>query len=175
MVELHLDRRLSPRLDASDVVQEALADAAEKLGDYLRDRPLPFYQWLHRLATERLARAHRHHVTVRARSVGREQKEGPPLSDDSARRLADRLADSGTSPSQRLLRDELRQRLQAALDRMAPNDREVLVMCYLEGLGFGEIAAALGISENAAKVRHFRAMKRIREQIDREVDGETRP
>jgi RNA polymerase sigma-70 factor (ECF subfamily) len=45
---------------------------------------------------------------------------------------------------------------------MAPNDREVLVMCYLEGLPFAEIAAILGITEGAAKVRHVRALERIR-------------
>src|SRR5215472_17271601 len=37
MVALRLDRRLAPRLDPSDVVQEALADAVGKLDGYLRD------------------------------------------------------------------------------------------------------------------------------------------
>jgi RNA polymerase sigma-70 factor (ECF subfamily) len=49
MVALRLDSRLSARLDASDVVQEALIEAARKLADYERERPLPFYPWLHRL------------------------------------------------------------------------------------------------------------------------------
>ena len=39
MIAVRLDRRLAPRLDPSDVVQEALADAARRLPDYLRDRP----------------------------------------------------------------------------------------------------------------------------------------
>jgi RNA polymerase sigma-70 factor (ECF subfamily) len=43
MVALRLDRRLAARVDPSDVVQEALADAAKKLAGYLRDRPLAFY------------------------------------------------------------------------------------------------------------------------------------
>ncbi len=43
MIALRLDDRLAARVDASDVVQEALADAARKLADYARDRPLPFY------------------------------------------------------------------------------------------------------------------------------------
>ena len=54
MVALRLDRRLAARVDPSDVVQEALADAARKLDGYLRDRPLPFYPWLRQLAGERL-------------------------------------------------------------------------------------------------------------------------
>src|SRR3954467_2141545 len=76
MVGLRLDRRLAPRLDASDIVQEALADAGVKLEEYLRDPPLPFYPWLHRLAAEHLAQAHRHHLTAQARAVGREQTGG---------------------------------------------------------------------------------------------------
>src|SRR6476619_211078 len=62
MVEVRLDRRLAPRVDPSDVVQEALADAAARLDDYLRDRPLPYYPWLRRLAWIRLDRIHRRHT-----------------------------------------------------------------------------------------------------------------
>jgi RNA polymerase sigma-70 factor (ECF subfamily) len=167
MVALRLDRRLDP----SDVVQEALADAAGKLDDYLRDRPLPFYPWLHRLAAERLTQAHRYHLKAQARAVGREHPGGLPSPDGSVAQLADRLAASGTSPSQRLLRDELRQRLREALARLAPNDREVLVMYYLEGLAFAEIAAVLGIAEGAAKVRHFRALERIRKLMEHDESG----
>jgi RNA polymerase sigma-70 factor, ECF subfamily len=39
-------------------------------------------------------------------------------------------------------------------------------MCYLEELTFAEIAASLGISEIAAKVRHFRALERVRKVIE---------
>jgi hypothetical protein len=48
MVALRLDRRLAARIDPSDVVQEALLDAARGFDDYLRRRPLPFYPWLRR-------------------------------------------------------------------------------------------------------------------------------
>jgi DNA-directed RNA polymerase specialized sigma24 family protein len=40
-VAVRLDRRLSARVDASDVVQEALAEASRRLDDYLLSRPLP--------------------------------------------------------------------------------------------------------------------------------------
>jgi hypothetical protein len=43
MVALRMDRRLRARVDPSDVVQDALADAAQELSDYLGQRPLPFY------------------------------------------------------------------------------------------------------------------------------------
>src|SRR5262249_28657392 len=66
---VRLDRRLAARVDASDVVQETLADAAARLDGYLRDRPLPFYPWLRRLAEERLADVHRGHLRAGRRSV----------------------------------------------------------------------------------------------------------
>jgi RNA polymerase sigma-70 factor (ECF subfamily) len=166
MIAVRLDRRMAARLDPSDIVQEALADAAAKLDAYLRERPLPLYPWLHRLATERLSQARRRHLKAQARTVGREHPGGLPLTDESADELAERLAARCTSPSQVLLHEELLQRLRESLSHLRFHDREVLVMCYLEGMTFAEIAAILNITENAAKVRHFRALERIRKLMD---------
>jgi RNA polymerase sigma-70 factor (ECF subfamily) len=58
MVAVRLDRRLAARIDPSDVVQEALADAGRKLSAYLRDRQLAFYPWLRRLAEILALRKH---------------------------------------------------------------------------------------------------------------------
>src|SRR5215468_951277 len=67
MIALRLDRRLWARIDPSDVLQETLAEAAQKLSDYVRRRPLPFYPWLHRLASERLLQVHRRHLQAQKR------------------------------------------------------------------------------------------------------------
>jgi RNA polymerase sigma-70 factor (ECF subfamily) len=83
-----------------------------------------------------------------------------------ARPLADRFADSGTSPSERCRREEDLRDVREALDALGPADREVLVLRHLEGRSFAEVAAALGITENAAKVRHFRALGRMRNLMD---------
>src|SRR6478672_93933 len=127
MVTVRLDRRLAARLDPSDIVQEALADAARGLDVYLRDRPVPFYPWLRRFAWERLIEANRRHLQARRRSVAREERLEMHLPDQSARALAARLLANGTSPSARLMSQELRDKVQAALDRLDPRDREVLV------------------------------------------------
>jgi len=174
MVAIRLDRRLAARVDPSDLVQETLAEADRRLDDYLRDRPLPFYPWLRRLAGERLIAAHRRHVRARHRSVEREEPWALPLPDASAVALVDRLAASGTSPSGHLLRQELRQRLRAALEQLGPHDREILVLRHLEQLSVAETAAALGISERAAKARHMRALVRLRGLFDDETREEDR-
>ena len=162
MVAVHLDRRLAARVDPSDIVQEALLDAHRDLSDYLRRRPLPVYPWLRQLAWERLLKWHRAHITVQKRSVGREEPWDLALPEESAVQLAHRLIAAGTSPSRRLIRDELRQRVRAALGSASPRDREVLVMRHLEEMSAAEIAAALGITERAAKARHTRALERLR-------------
>src|SRR6516162_2559886 len=141
MVAVHLDRRLAARVDPSDIVQEALLDAHRELSDYLRRRPLPLYPWLRQLAWERLLKWHRAHIHVQKRSVGREEPWDLALPEESAVLLAHRLIAAGTSPSRRLIRDELRQRVRAALEAMSPRDREVLVMRHLEEMTAAEIAA----------------------------------
>ena len=166
LVGFRLDRRLAARVDPSDVVQDALADAARDLGGYLRDRPLPFYPWLRRLAWERLVKLHRRHVQARRRSVLREEPAAPPLPDESALELADRLLTRAASPSEAAVREELKRRVRAALNGLPDRDREVLVMRYLEGLANAEIAAALEISEGAVKMRHLRAIGRLRSLLE---------
>jgi RNA polymerase sigma-70 factor (ECF subfamily) len=161
MVAAHIDGRLAARIDASDVVQETLVEAARKLSEYLQHRPIAFYPWLRRIAWEHLLKAHERHVTARRRSVVREQHQSPALTDASVMALADRLVAPGTSPSNRLLREELRDRVRAALSQLSAKDREVLVLRYLEQLSFGEIAEVLAIDEGAVKMRHTRALVRL--------------
>ena len=167
MVAVRLDHRLGARVDPSDVVQEALADAAGHLDDYLRDRPLPFYPWLRQFAWERVAKAHRDHIHARRRSILR---EGPdmPLPDESVRQLAHRLLASGTSPSRRLIRQEQREQVRAALAELEPRDREILVMRHLEQMETPEIAVSLGISEGAVRNRQYRALMRLRSLLEGE-------
>ena len=165
MVAVRLDRRLAARVDASDVVQEALADASQRLDDYLLSCPLPFFAWLRQLAWDRLVELHRRHLHAERRSVTREEGAAMGLSDESALHLAERLVGSGTSPSGRLMREELRDRVRSALARLSERDREVLVMRHLEQLSTEEVAAVLGISEGAVKVRLLRALERLRGRL----------
>jgi RNA polymerase sigma-70 factor (ECF subfamily) len=164
MVAVRLDPRLAPRVDPSDIVQEALADAAGRLDDYLREPPLPFYPWLRQFAWERLVKAHRRHLHARRRSVTRE--EPMPLPDESVRLLARQLLAGDTSPSRRLMRDERRAELRSALQELDPKDREVLVLRHLEQMDTAEVAAVLGLSEGAVRTRQYRALLRLRALLE---------
>jgi RNA polymerase sigma-70 factor (ECF subfamily) len=171
MISVRLDRRLAARVDPSDIIQEALADAARGLDEYLRDRPVPFYPWLRRFAWERLVEVNRRHLQARRRSVAREEPLYLHLPDQSARALIDHLLCKGTSPSGRLMSQELREKVQAALDRLEPRDREILVLRYLEQLSTAECAAALGIGVGAVKMRHLRALQRLRAELGEDEES----
>ena len=163
MVAFHLDPRLSARLDASDVVQETLTEAAEQIREYVQQRPLPFYAWLRQIAWRRLVHQHVRHLWTAKRSVNREQEADLPLSDPSALELARQLQGPTTGPSTAMIHQEQTERLRAALQQLRMRDREVLVLRYIEQLSAQEIAAIMGITAAAVNMRHMRALDRLRE------------
>src|SRR5262249_49058438 len=104
MITVRLDRRLAARVDPSDIVQEALADAARGLDDYLRDRPVPFYPWLRRFAWERLVEVNPPPVPAPPRSGVRAERAEVRAPEQSAPAPAQRPVDQGNQPHPRALR-----------------------------------------------------------------------
>src|SRR5205814_1563035 len=109
--------------------------------------------WLRRLAWERLVKLRRQHLGASKRSVAREQQGSLGLNDESVSQLVSLLAGSATSPSHQLMRAEQQTWVREALAELDEEDREVLVMRYLEGLSCREIAAVLEIGDGAARMR----------------------
>jgi RNA polymerase sigma-70 factor (sigma-E family) len=64
-------------------------------------------------------------------------------------------------------RSDLRISLQEALGTLAPIDRAVLVLRYLEDLSVDEVAGLLDLSPGAVKNRSMRALARMRERSPR--------
>lgn len=165
MIGVHMDTRLAARIDPSDVIQEAVIEVARRLPAYLKQRECAFYPWLRRIAWERLVWLHRHHIEARRRSVEREMDWEASLPDESVVQLADLLQASQTSPSRHVVREELRQRVRAALRALGPQDRGILVLRHLEQLAMKEIAEVLGVTLFAAQSRYRRAMERLHERL----------
>jgi RNA polymerase sigma-70 factor, ECF subfamily len=162
MVVARFDQRLSARVDPSDVLQDGLADAGRRLPDFLRDRPMPFFCWLRRLVLQRLGAWRRFHLESQSRSVAR---DGAPICssiDGSQLRAIDGLAGSAISPSDAAIRDEERARMRTALASLDEGDRQVLMLRYEDQLSFAEIAVKLGAGLSAVKMRHLRALERLR-------------
>jgi RNA polymerase sigma-70 factor (ECF subfamily) len=174
MVHVQLDARLQARVDPSDVVQDAMIEAARRFTAYLSERPLPFYPWLRQIALDRIGRVHRNHLRIARRDVRRETALAPLLPDDSIEQLADRVLYHGSDPAQRLSRKETGEQIRQALGRLASEDREVLVLRFLEHLSAAEAAAVLGVSEAALRMRQLRALQRFQKLIADLIASEDR-
>ncbi len=156
VVSCRIDPRLRPRVDPSDVVQEAQVEAVRRIHEFLGDPAVPFRLWLRQLTCDRLVMLRRRHVGAARRSVQREQT----LPDDPLAADFTRLASTST-PSQHLQGEELARRVRSAIGRLADADREILLLRSLEGLSFAEAAQLLGIDSAAARKRHARALLRL--------------
>jgi RNA polymerase sigma-70 factor, ECF subfamily len=164
MVHLRLSRRLSRRVDDSDVVQEALAECAGRLPDYFAEPKLPFYLWLRHMTGLKLSEIHRRHLGTQLRDVDREvtlHRGGLPEADSVS--LAAHLLGQLTTPSKAAIKAETRLVVQEALNNMDPIDREVLALKHFEQLSISEIAEVLGLSKAGAGSRYLRAIKRLKE------------
>jgi RNA polymerase sigma-70 factor (ECF subfamily) len=165
MVDARIDPRLRGRIDPSDVIQETLAAASQKMDRYLAEQPIPFYPWLRQIAWEKLVHLHDRHLRAAKRSVAREQIARPGISDESVMDLTRQFVGGASSPSAAAVRNELRQRVRQSLDALSEGDREVLLLRYLEQLSSKEIGAIMGVSEAAVNMRHMRALERMRKTL----------
>ncbi len=163
MVELRIDSRVRARLDASDVLQEAFLDVAHDLEAYLADPKLPPLLWMRLHVGRRLTTLHRQHLGTKMRDAGMEiSLYRDALPEASSAALASMLLGKHTSPTQAALRAERLLRVQEALNTLDPIDREVLALRHFEQLSRTETAEVLGISQEAAAKRYFRALKRLK-------------
>jgi RNA polymerase sigma-70 factor (ECF subfamily) len=135
--------------DARDVVQETYLRAYRGLARFRGDAK--FSTWLYRIT----ANCASTHLDRRRRHRHEE------LTDDLA--VGDPVA--AHDPEHRAEQAMVRDRLQVALRALPPRLRAVVVLRDVYDLPHEAIAAELGISESAAKVRLHRARRTLREDV----------
>ena len=166
MIDLRLDPAIVQRVDASDVVQEVLLEASRRLPDYLRAPAMPFHLWLRHIAKDHLIDAHRRHHQAQKRGVNREQPiHRPAWAERSSLELAAQLLDQELTPATAAIQHELQRKLQAAIEQLGDDDREIILMRHFEQLANQEVAATLGLTEAAASMRYLRAVRRLRDLL----------
>ncbi|MCC6784242.1 MAG: RNA polymerase sigma factor [Planctomycetes bacterium] len=150
---IHLIWRLlgwpSQAADIEDVLQDVLLCAWSKRV-HLREAGA-FAGWLRRIAVNK-ARNHARGALRRSR----------------------RIALAGFAPGDEpvgLGPDPVDAALREALLALRHQDREVLVLHYLEGHAPAEIAVLLGVRRNAIEARLSRARRRLRERLGEDDDG----
>jgi RNA polymerase sigma-70 factor (ECF subfamily) len=133
---------------AHDVTQDVFVRAFERLPQFRHDAKLG--TWLHRIAVTVTL-----NVLRKQRSI---QRRELPL--ESAREI----------PSEaHALEPDQRERLRAALEQLPEELRLVMIMYDVEGYAHDEIAAALGISAGACRMRLLRARENMRTLLS--LDG----
>src|SRR3954462_10742953 len=126
--------------DARDVVQETYLRAYKGIGRFRGDAQ--FTTWLYRIT----ANCANTHLAKRRRHRHDELTDSTPVIDRDAER----------DPQASALASSLRDGLTVALDALPPKLRAVVVLRDVYDLPHEAIAAELGISETAAKVRLHR-------------------
>jgi RNA polymerase sigma factor (sigma-70 family) len=138
--------------EAEDAAQEGFVKAYRALG---RFRPgAPFRPWLLQIVANE-ARNRRRSAGRRVGLVLRAAAEDPS-------------GGAAPSPEGTVLAGERRETLLAALDRLRPEDRDVLGCRYLLELSEEETAAALDLRRGTVKSRTARALERLRAELGEE-------
>lgn len=80
----------------------------------------------------------------------------------------DHLPDESTQNIEgKCIYDEDIQRLAGLIDRLEPDEQQFIYLRYTEDMGYGELGRLLGISEDAAKKRGQRLVKKLRDLYER--------
>jgi len=164
---------LRAKVDASDLVQQTLLEAYRDFPQFRGTTEAEWLAWLRRILAHNAANFVRRYKGTDKRQARREVALAGP-GDGSAARGAAEPADRGESPSQQLLRKERELLLADALDRLAPDHREVIMLRNLQRLSFQEVADRLGRSRPAAQMLWMRAVQKLQEVLS-EMDAESRP
>lgn len=169
MIQLRLDNRVQRRVDVSDVLQDVMIEANRRLQTYLENAPMAFHLWIRQIARDRIIDAHRRHAVSAKRSVEREMSLTAPANvDHSSIELAGRLCDNELTPAAAATQREIAAQLESAVHQLRDQDREIILMRHYEQLSNLEIAQSLGLTEPATSMRYLRALRRLRELLQKQ-------
>lgn len=160
LAEVHLGRRLRVKADPADLVQETFLQAHRAFADFRGATPAELLAWLQQILASRLAKLVRRYYGTRARDLRVEEDFA-----DSSAAVAAALVDPGSSPSTRAARGDEAVRVAAALERLTPDQRQVIVFRQIEGLPFARVGELMGRSEDAATQLWLRALRSLREGL----------
>ena len=159
-------RMVGDRDLAADLTQDAMIKVIEGLGSY--DGRAKLSTWMIRVTmnvclSKLRAEKVRRHVSLDAPS----SPERHPSGRGSGAAYAPRVDNEGEPVGLgRVERDEVRQRVAAALHRVAPEQRAILVLRDCRGLDYDQIAEVLSVPVGTVKSRLFRARSALRDVLE---------
>ena len=146
--------------EAEDCVQETYVRAWFALAQFRG--PAGFATWLCRIATNE-ALMRRRHLARRWTSIGSTGDE------TAAASRPDEIQSTAPGPAAQLHERQIRQLLEAAIDKLPDGCRDAFVLREVEQMTVAETAACLGIEEGAVKTRVHRARKLLQRSLHDEL------
>lgn len=141
--------------DAEEVVQETFLRAYRRLSGF--ESRSSFKTWVYRIATNvSLDLIQRRQRSAQAAPYDPESEAAPEML----------LASEAPDPERMVLSEEAGRRLARAMQHLSPVERAALVLRHFEGLSIEEIGKSLGLKRENAKNSVFRAVKKIRQQLE---------
>src|SRR5438128_1988927 len=155
-------RLLNEPGDASDVVQEVFLKVFRNVCHFRRQSSLK--TWIYRITVNEAHNQRRWFFRHRSREVG---------FDDQPEQTRKRpVADSAKSPFDYVFDREKHMLIEAALARINPVFREVVVLRDIEGLSYEEISEVLQISLGTVKSRIMRGRESLRDELTGRLEPE---
>jgi RNA polymerase sigma-70 factor (ECF subfamily) len=163
LARMQLGQQFQGKLDASDVVQQALLEAHRQRHHFQGETTRQLLAWLRRILSGTLTDALRALGRLK-RGAGRECSLEAAL-DESAERLEAWVAAEQSSPSEQADRNEQITRLAAALDTLPDAQRTALVLRYCQGWSVADISAHLGRTPTAVAGLLKRGVRQLRDLL----------
>jgi RNA polymerase sigma-70 factor (ECF subfamily) len=153
-----LDERVAGKVDPSDVVQQALLASFAGFDQFRGTTVEDLKAWLVAIVRNEARQAGRFWSQDR-REVGREQR----LPAESGSRPG--LEGSSSDPGEKVERRERTRNVLAAVEKLPPEEAELVRLRNFEGMTFAEIAGRLGCSETTARERWVAALEQLRDIV----------
>jgi RNA polymerase sigma-70 factor, ECF subfamily len=157
-----LDDRLRGRMDPMDVVQTTFLEAHQDFSKFQGKEINTFLSWLRNILHNNIETAHQKHLSARKRSAKLETSGKTQLGDNEVGSLIDILPSESSSPSQRVMRDEVAASLAECLLKLPETQAEAIRLRYLEGWSLKNIAERMEKSEMAVAGLLKRGLKSLR-------------
>ena len=161
LARLQIDPQVQAKLDASDLVQETLLKAHQKLAQFRGGSDAELASWLRQILANQLVDEMRR-LHGPAHDVALERSLQIAV-DDSASRIEAWLAAEGSSPSHVISRHEDLARLAEALAKLPLDQRTAVELKHIKGQTVAQISAQMKRSETAVGGLLRRGVKRLRE------------
>jgi RNA polymerase sigma-70 factor (ECF subfamily) len=173
MLRLHAQMlRLHPRIlvkfDYSELVNETLMVAHQRIDQFEGNSAAQLIAWLKRILTNR-AKDKNDYWHAEIRNVKRECPIEAAV-EDSSQRLTGFLVAHGSSPSEHVSKEEQLARLARALDELLEDQREAIIARYLMQLPVAEIADQMKRTPKAVAGLLLRGRKRLRNLLKEDSD-----